>query len=243
MSEFIYTYSTISHTSLKNWTVWRRMIYRNCSSGIVFRSSSMSPLSRPTADHESIGTRPSPSFAGYCPIIWWRSSRTVQDPPLDLQGIDRLYDGALAAWYKTLSVHENRYFLPVFRIWVIFRIRIELFFLCQDRDRPKIRIRSGKILIRIHEKNRYKTVSTSRPNQKHHLDAIGLLMDGSGSGFLKSGFWSAKKPGSIRIRIRNQYQMSCTVSVYWTPLNLSLISWDCPFLQKDCQRKALYSGE
>ena len=99
MSEFIYTYSTISHTSLKNWTVWRRMIYRNCSSGIVFRSSSMLPLSRPTADHESIGTRPSPSFAGYWPIIWWRSSRTVQDPPLDLQGIDRLYDGALAAWY------------------------------------------------------------------------------------------------------------------------------------------------
>ena len=162
MSEFIYTYSTISHTSLKNWTVWRRMIYRNCSSGIVFRSSSMLPLSRPTADHESIGTRPSPSFAGYWPIIWWRSSRTVQDPPLDLQGIDRLYDGALAAWYKTLSVHEYRYFLPVFRIWVIFRIRIELFFLCPDRDRPKIRIRSGKILIRIHEKNRYKTVSTSR---------------------------------------------------------------------------------
>ena len=65
-------------------------------------------------------------------------------------------------WYKTLSVHEYRYFLPVFRIWVIFRIRIELFFLCPDRDRLKIRIRSGKILIRIHEKNRYKTVSTSR---------------------------------------------------------------------------------
>ena len=41
---------------------------------------------------------------------------------------------------------------------------------------------------------------TPKPNQKHHLDPIGLLMDGSGSGFLKSGSGSAKKPGSIRIR-------------------------------------------
>ena len=41
---------------------------------------------------------------------------------------------------------------------------------------------------------------TPKPNQKHHLDPIGLLMDGSGSGFLKSRSGSAKKPGSIRIR-------------------------------------------
>ena len=42
-----------------------------------------------------------------------------------------------------------------------------------------------------------------KPNQKHHLDLIGLLIDGFGSGFLKSGSGSAKKPGSIQIRIRN----------------------------------------
>ena len=39
-----------------------------------------------------------------------------------------------------------------------------------------------------------------KPNQKHHLDPIDLLMDNSGSGFLKSGSRLAKKPGPIRIR-------------------------------------------
>ena len=39
---------------------------------------------------------------------------------------------------------------------------------------------------------------TPKPNQKHHLDLIRLLMEGSG--FLKNGSVSAKKPGSIRIR-------------------------------------------
>ena len=38
-----------------------------------------------------------------------------------------------------------------------------------------------------------------KPNQKHHLDPIGLLMNRSGSGFLKSWSGSAKS-GSIRIR-------------------------------------------
>ena len=42
-----------------------------------------------------------------------------------------------------------------------------------------------------------------KPYQNHHLDPISLLMDGSGSGLLKPGFRSAKKPGSIRIRIQN----------------------------------------
>ena len=37
-----------------------------------------------------------------------------------------------------------------------------------------------------------------KPSQNHHLNDISLLMDGSVSGFLKSG--SAKKPGSIQIR-------------------------------------------
>ena len=45
--------------------------------------------------------------------------------------------------YKKLMV--------VFRILVFFRIRIELYFLSPDPDRPNIRIRYGKI--RIHEKN------------------------------------------------------------------------------------------
>ena len=42
-----------------------------------------------------------------------------------------------------------------------------------------------------------------KPNPKHHLELIDLLMDGSEC--LKSGSGSgwAKKPGSIRIQIRN----------------------------------------
>ena len=40
-----------------------------------------------------------------------------------------------------------------------------------------------------------------KPYQNHHLDHISLLMDGSG--LLKPGSGSAKKPGSVRIRIRN----------------------------------------
>ena len=44
----------------------------------------------------------------------------------------------------------------------------------------------------------------AKSNKKHHLDPISLLMNGSWSGFLKSGSGSsAKKPRSIRIRIRN----------------------------------------
>ena len=46
----------------------------------------------------------------------------------------------------------------------LFRIRIGLFFLSPDPDRPKIRIRSGKIPIRIHKKNAKKTESTSKTN-------------------------------------------------------------------------------
>ena len=45
---------------------------------------------------------------------------------------------------------------------------------------------------------------TPKPNQKHHLDPIGLLMDGSGSGFLKSGSGTAKKP-DIWIRNTGSY--------------------------------------
>ena len=90
------------------------------------------------------------------------------------------------------------------------------FFLNPDPDRPKIRIRSGKIPIRIREKNVLKlelkkyyisylallTLSFMvRLLQKHHLDPVSLFMDGSG--LLKPGSGSAKKPGSIRIRIRN----------------------------------------
>ena len=40
---------------------------------------------------------------------------------------------------------------PVFRIRVFFRIRVRIFFLSLDPDRPKIRIRSGKNRIRIGE--------------------------------------------------------------------------------------------
>ena len=82
----------------------------------------------------------------------------------------------------------------------------------KNPDRPKIRIQIYK--------KRLKNVSTSRkivyfifgtlntvlfgqvppkPSQNHHLNDISLLMDGSVSGFLKSGSGSAKKPGSIRI--------------------------------------------
>ena len=80
---------------------------------------------------------------------------------------------------------------------------------CPDLDRtfflspdwPKIRMRSGKIRIRIRKKVQklqqqvekicisYLAISTlsffqvpPKPNQKHHLDPISLLMDGSGSG-------------------------------------------------------------
>ena len=42
-----------------------------------------------------------------------------------------------------------------------------------------------------------------KPYQNHYLDPINLFMDGSGSGLIKLGSGSAKKPGSIRIRIRN----------------------------------------
>ena len=45
--------------------------------------------------------------------------------------------------------------------------------------------------------------ATSKPNQKQHLDHIGLLMDRSGSWCSEYGSGSGKKTGSIQIRIRN----------------------------------------
>ena len=91
------------------------------------------------------------------------------------------------------------------------------FFLSPDPDRPKILIRSGKIRIWIREKNVTKHESRKkcyisylallilsflvRLLQNHHLDPISLLIDRSGH--LKPGSGPAKKPGSIRIRIRN----------------------------------------
>ena len=54
-----------------------------------------------------------------------------------------------------------------------------------------------------------------KPYQNHPLDTISLLIDGSGSGLLKSGSGSAKKPGSIRIRIRNTEKMTDTVPPRW----------------------------
>ena len=76
---------------------------------------------------------------------------------------------------------DLHYFLSVFRI--------KLFSLGTDPDPPHCFF--GQV--------------PPKPNQKHHLDLNGLLMDGSGSRFLKSGSGflksgSAKKPGSIRIR-------------------------------------------
>ena len=105
----------------------------------------------------------------------------------------------------------------VFRIRVIFPVPDQPFFLSLDPDRPKIRIRSGKIRIQIREKNvlklelKWKKIlyfisstlnivlfgqAPPKPYQNHHLDPISLFMDGSGFGLLK--------PVSIRIRrIRN----------------------------------------
>ena len=83
-----------------------------------------------------------------------------------------------------------------------FRIRIELFFLSPDPDPWKKRHKT----VSTRKKNVFisylalSTVNTQyspfwkvspKPNQKHHLDLNGLLMDGSG--FLKSGSGSAKK--------------------------------------------------
>ena len=113
------------------------------------------------------------------------------------------------------------YCKAVFQIRVfIFRIRITIFFLSPDPDRPKIWIRTGKI--RIHEKTSqnlslsriffiYHTVSSTvffcqappKPNQNHHLDPISFLMDGSRSGLLNPDLDWQKRTGSATLPLSN----------------------------------------
>ena len=83
--------------------------------------------------------------------------------------------------------------------------RIELFFLSQDPWKKRRKTESTGTS-RIFFYFIFSTLNivlfykvTLKPNQKHHLDPIGLLMNRSGSGFLKSWSGSAKS-GSIRIR-------------------------------------------
>ena len=96
--------------------------------------------------------------------------------------------------------------------------RIELFFLSQDpwKKRRKTestgtsRIFLNFIFSTLNIVLFYKV--TLKPNQKHHLDPIGLLMNRSGSGFLKSWSGSAKS-GSIRIRnTENPRAIYCSVA-------------------------------
>ena len=113
---------------------------------------------------------------------------------------------------------------PVFLIRTFFPDPDITFFLSPDPYRPKIRIQSGIFGSGSMKKNSktveqvenfvifiFSTLNTilfgqvrPKPNLKRHWDPISLLMDGSGSGFLKSGSWSwsrsAKKPWSTRIR-------------------------------------------
>ena len=71
------------------------------------------------------------------------------------------------------------------------------------KKRPKIGVKVKKILYFISSTLNIVLFGQAppKPYQNHHLDPISLLMDGSG--LLKPGSGSAKKPGSIRIRIRN----------------------------------------
>ena len=78
-----------------------------------------------------------------------------------------------------------------------FRIWIRLFFLSKDPDRPKTQIQSGKSGIgstkkrqktEVQKNSAYVALSAlsfwvslpQKPYQKHNIDPISLLMDGSG---------------------------------------------------------------
>ena len=78
------------------------------------------------------------------------------------------------------SVPESTTFsYPVFRIRFFFvRKRIEIFFLSPDPDQPKIRIRSEKIRIRIHEKNILKLLSTRRTNLQFIFSTLNTVLFG-----------------------------------------------------------------
>ena len=87
------------------------------------------------------------------------------------------------------------------------------------KKRPKTGVK-----VEIFISTRFNTVlfgkAPPKPYQNYHLDPISLLMDGSGS---------AKKPGSIRIRITvcNSYIaiVIFSSSAVWTPVNFSSTMW------------------
>ena len=92
----------------------------------------------------------------------------------------------------------------VFRIRVFFQIRIELFFLSPDPDPWKKRPNTVSTCTGQSRKFVYFIFSTLNtvlygpfpptPNQNHHLDLLGLLMEGSGSRLLKPDPDQLKNP-------------------------------------------------
>ena len=78
-----------------------------------------------------------------------------------------------------------------------------------------------------------------KPYQNHHLDPISLLMDGSG--LLKPGSGSAKKPGSIRIRntgSKNAYKSNWRIGE-WTKCCMLCVTHNTDMLLYLCTYCAL----
>ena len=88
---------------------------------------------------------------------------------------------------------------------------------CFGSGKNRIRIRESKVKVKVKVKKKYYISylahcpfgqAPPKPCQNHHLDPKSLFMDGSV--LLKPGSGLAKKPRSIRIRIRNTAKKAVT---------------------------------